>query len=241
MSHEKSNNPKSVWVDTKIFHKALEFKTVKVRECMIPRTEIKAVDLEDTNFEELNKMFVESGHSKILVFKESIDDVIGYVHSSELFKKPQDIDSIITPIPMVPETLLANELMIQFIAEFKSLALVIDEFGGTSGLVSIEDIIEEIFGEIQDEHDDEDLVEQQLDKYNFILSARHEIDYLNDKYNWNIPLGEYETIGGFILSITGDLPRKDDIIRFSDYSITILSMEDIRIDTLKFSILKDED
>ncbi len=241
MSHEKSNNPKSVWVDTKIFHKALEFKTVKVRECMIPRTEIKAVDLEDTNFEELNKLFVESGHSKILVFKESIDDVIGYVHSSELFKKPRDIESVITPIPMVPETLLANELMIQFIAEFKSLALVIDEFGGTSGLVSIEDIIEEIFGEIQDEHDDEDLVEQQLDKYNFILSARHEIDYLNDKYNWNLPLGEYETIGGFILSITGDLPRKDDIIRFSDYSITILSMEDIRIDTLKFSILKDDD
>jgi CBS domain containing-hemolysin-like protein len=118
---------------------------------------------------------------------------------------------------------------------------VIDEFGGTSGLVSIEDIIEEIFGEIQDEHDDEDLVEQQLDKYNFILSARHEIDYLNDKYNWNLPLGEYETIGGFILSITGDLPSKDDIIRLSDYSITILSMEDIRIDTLKFSILKDDD
>ena len=140
---------------------------------------------------------------------------------------------------MVPETLLANELMIQFMAEYKSLALVIDEFGGTSGLVSIEDIMEEIFGEIQDEHDDEDLVEQQLDKYNFILSARHEIDYLNDKYQWNLPTGEYETIGGFILSITGDLPQKDDIIKLSNYSITILSMEDIRIDTLKFSILKD--
>ena len=140
---------------------------------------------------------------------------------------------------MVPETLLAKELMIQFMAEYKSLALVIDEFGGTSGLVSIEDIMEEIFGEIQDEHDDEDLVEQQLDKYNFILSARHEIDYLNDKYHWNLPTGEYETIGGYILSITGDLPKKDDIIKLSNYSIIILSMEDIRIDTLKFSILKD--
>jgi len=238
MSHENSNS-KSIRVDAEIFHKALEFKTIKVRECMIPRTEITAVDLEDTNLEELNKLFVESGHSKILVFKESIDEVIGYVHSSELFKKPPDIKSIITPILMVPETLLANELMIQFMADYKSLALVIDEFGGTSGLVSIEDIMEEIFGEIQDEHDDEDLVEQQLDKYNFILSARHEIDYLNDKYQWNLPTGEYETIGGFILSITGDLPVKDDIIKLSDYSITILSMEEIRIDTIKFSILKD--
>lgn len=239
MSHEKSNDSKSIRVDAEIFQKALEFKTIKVRECMIPRTEITAFDLEDTNLEELNKLFVESGHSKILVFKESIDEVIGYVHSSELFKKPRDIESIITPILMVPETLLANELMIQFMAEYKSLALVIDEFGGTSGLVSIEDIMEEIFGEIQDEHDDEDLVEQQLDKYNFILSARHEIDYLNDKYHWNLPTGEYETIGGFILSIKGDLPKKDDIIKLSNYSITILSMEDIRIDTLKFSILKD--
>ena len=239
MSHEKSNDSKSIRVDAEIFQKALEFKTIKVRECMIPRTEITAFDLEDTNLEELNKLFVESGHSKILVFKESIDEVIGYVHSSELFKKPRDIESIITPILMVPETLLANELMIQFMTEYKSLALVIDEFGGTSGLVSIEDIMEEIFGEIQDEHDDEDLVEQQLDKYNFILSARHEIDYLNDKYHWNLPTGEYETIGGFILSITGDLPKKDDIIKLSNYSITILSMEDIRIDTLKFSILKD--
>ena len=239
MSHEKSNDSKSIRVDAEIFQKALEFKTIKVRECMIPRTEITAFDLEDTNLEELSKLFVESGHSKILVFKESIDEVIGYVHSSELFKKPRDIESIITPILMVPETLLANELMIQFMAEYKSLALVIDEFGGTSGLVSIEDIMEEIFGEIQDEHDDEDLVEQQLDKYNFILSARHEIDYLNDKYHWNLPTGEYETIGGFILSITGDLPKKDDIIKLSNYSITILSMENIRIDTLKFSILKD--
>lgn len=239
MSHEKSNDSKSIRVDAEIFQKALEFKTIKVRECMIPRTEITAFDLDDTNLEELNKLFVESGHSKILVFKESIDEVIGYVHSSELFKKPRDIESIITPILMVPETLLANELMIQFMAEYKSLALVIDEFGGTSGLVSIEDIMEEIFGEIQDEHDDENLVEQQLDKYNFVLSARHEIDYLNDKYHWNLPTGEYETIGGFILSITGDLPKKDDIIKLSNYSITILSMEDIRIDTLKFSILKD--
>jgi len=239
MYHEKSNDSKSIRVDAEIFQKALEFKTIKVRECMIPRTEITAFDLEDTNLEELNKLFVESGHSKILVFKESIDEVIGYVHSSELFKKPRDIESIITPILMVPETLLANELMIQFMTEYKSLALVIDEFGGTSGLVSIEDIMEEIFGEIQDEHDDEDLVEQQLDKYNFILSARHEIDYLNDKYHWNLPTGEYETIGGFILSITGDLPKKDDIIKLSNYSIIILSMEDIRIDTLKFSILKD--
>ena len=140
---------------------------------------------------------------------------------------------------MVPATLFANELMIQFMAEYKSLALVIDAFGGTSPLVSIEDILEAISDVTHHEHDDADVVDPQSDQHNFILSARHEIDYLNDKYQWNLPTGEYETIGGFILSITGDLPRKDDIIKLSNYSITILSMEDIRIDTLKFSILKD--
>jgi putative hemolysin len=228
-----------VEVNTRIFHNALEFKTIRVRECMVPRTEIVAVDIED-GIEKLKKAFIESGHSKIMVYKDSIDDIIGYCHSLELFKKPKDIQELLTPIIIVPETMLANELMIQFITERKSLALVVDEFGGTSGVVSIEDIIEQIFGEIQDEHDFEEWVEQQVDANTYIFSARHEIDYLNDKYNWNLPKGDYDTLGGLILSIKGDLPVINDVIEVPPFYITIMAMEDTRIDNVKITIKHEE-
>jgi len=227
-------------VDAKIFHNALEFKKVKVRECMVPRTEISAID-QDEEVEALRKEFIDSGHTKIVVYKESIDDIIGYCHSIEMFKKPQKVTDIITPISIVPETMLASDLMVQFIKEHKSLALVVDEYGGTSGIVSIEDIIEEIFGEIQDEHDDEDYTEEQLDKYTFILSARHEVDYLNDKYDWELPTGDYETLGGLILHMAGDLPEKGQEVSLPHYNFTIQSMHDIRIDTVKVVIDFDRD
>ncbi len=227
-------------IDPKIFNNALEFKEVKVRECMIPRTEILAVDIED-DVADLKKAFIESGHSKIVVYRESIDDVIGYCHSLEMFKKPASIKKILTPIIIVPETTPANELLIQFINEHKSLALVVDEFGGTSGIVSMEDVIEEIFGEIRDEHDEEYLMEEKLDEVTFHLSARLEIDYLNEKYQFGIPEGEYDTLGGFILHVNENIPGIGDVINFANLEFTILTMEDSRIDNVRLLLTELEE
>ena len=222
-------------LDKKIFHNALEFKTVRIRECMIPRTEIVALDLSE-GIERLKEVFIDSGHSKIVVYKDTIDDIIGYCHSSALFTRPQAISEILTPIIIVPEVMMANELMIQFIKERKSLAVVVDEFGGTSGLVSMEDIIEEIFGEIEDEHDEVDLIEEQLDEYSYLLSARHEVDYLNDKYHWGLPTGDYETLGGMILSYTEDLPQSGATVSVPPYLFVIQTTDDNRIDTVKMIV-----
>lgn len=234
-SLHNSGQDVKVDLDAKIFDNAVEFKTIRVRECMVPRTDIVAVDIEDT-IDELKQVFAESGHSKIIVYKESIDDVIGYCHQLEMFKKPKRISDILTPIIIVPESALANELLIQFIKDRKSLALVVDEFGGTSGIVSMEDIIEEIFGEIQDEYDQDDLIEQKLSDNEYLLSARHEIDYLNEKYGWDLPYGDFETLAGFIISLKEDFPQKGESITFESYTFTIVSKLDHRIETVKIKI-----
>lgn len=222
-------------LDKKIFKNALEFKSVRIRDCMIPRTEIVAVGL-DAGLQKLHEAFLESGHSKIIVFKDSIDDVVGYCHSSALFKKPVRIEEILTPIIVIPETTLARELMVRFINERKSLAAVVDEFGGTSGIVSMEDIIEEIFGEIEDEHDEDTEIEFQLDKNTWLLSARLEIDYLNDTYGWKLPTGDYDTLSGLILSFTEDLPKTGETIRIPPFTFIVQATEENRINTVKLIV-----
>ena len=221
-------------VDPLIFHNALDFKTVKVRVCMVPRTEIKAVEA-DAPIGQLGQAFVETGHSKIIVYKETIDNIIGYCHQLARFKQPKSIGEILAPVSLVPESMLASELFIRFVSEHRSVAVVVDEFGGTSGIVTVEDVIEEIFGEIEDEYDvDQALLEQVLpDRGIYILSGRHEIDYLNEKYELNLPEGDYETLGGLVLSEFGEIPLPGDEVTVPPYTISVLTMDDNRIAAVK--------
>ncbi|MCC9136694.1 hemolysin family protein [Pontibacter silvestris] len=227
-------------VDPEIFHNVLEFKNVKVRECMVPRTEIEAVEVEES-VETLRKAFVETGHSKILVYRESIDNIIGYCHQLAMFKQPKAIEDILAPVSLVPESMLASELFVKFVSEHRSVAVVIDEFGGTSGIVTVEDVIEEIFGEIEDEYDVNDTLLEQVipDKGIYYLSGRHEIDYLNEKYELNLPEGDYETLGGLVLSVFGEIPLPGDEVEVSPYNITVLTMDENRINAVKLVKIPD--
>jgi Hemolysins and related proteins containing CBS domains len=236
--HRVKPTDRNLELDKKIFKNALEFKSVRIRDCMIPRTEIVAVGL-DSGLQRLRDAFLESGHSKIIIFKDSIDDVVGYCHSSALFRKPGRIEDILTPIIIIPETTLAKELMVRFINEHKSLAAVVDEFGGTSGIVSMEDVIEEIFGEIEDEHDEATEIELQLDSNTWLLSARLEIDFLNDTYGWSLPTGDYDTLSGLILSYTEDLPKSGETIHIPPFTFVIQATEENRINTVKVIVEPD--
>ena len=202
---------------------------------MIPRTEITAVALE-SGLQKLHEAFLESGHSKIIIYKDSIDDVVGYCHSSALFRKPDRIEDILTPIIIISETTLAKDLMVRFINDHKSLAAVVDEFGGTSGIVSMEDVIEEIFGEIEDEHDENTETQQKLDEYTYLFSARLEIDYLNETYGWKLPTGEYDTLSGLILSFTEDLPKTGETIKIPPFTFVVQATAENRINTVKLII-----
>ncbi len=232
------HDDEEIELDKKIFHNALEFKTVKVRDCMIPRMEISAVDIDEA-IDKVREAFVESGHSKILVYRDTVDNIVGYCHSAALFKKPSRIEDILTPIIVTQETTMANKLMVQLIKARKSVAVVVDEFGGTSGIVSMEDLIEEIFGEIEDEHDKDDLVEQKIDDHTFLFSARLEVDYLNEHFGLALPLGEYETLAGMILAFTEDFPKQGETISIPPYTFLIQKADKKRIDTVKVMGEKD--
>ncbi len=233
---QKSNNDSEEY-ELKIFQNALDFSKIKIRECIIPRTEIAAIEHSDT-IENLKEKFIETGYSKILIYKNNIDNIIGYTHSSELFKKPKNIHDIIHEVLIVPETMAANKLLKSFIQEKRSVAVVVDEFGGTSGMITIEDIMEEIFGEIKDEHDTDDLEEKQITDSEFVFSGRLEIDYLNEKYNLKIPTnGEYETIAGYILYNHENIPNINEKINIDIFSIKILKATNTRIELVQLKII----
>lgn len=221
----------------KLFRNALDFSNVKLRECFVPRTEIEAMEI-GGEIDELTQRFIETGYSRIMIYKESIDNIIGYVHSSVLFRNPQSIKAALSRVIIVPETMAAHKLLNLFTREQKSVAVVVDEFGGTSGMVTIEDIMEEIFGEIEDEHDSIDLVEEQLSDTEFIFSGRIEIDYLNDKYKLDIPESDdFETLNGFIIFNHESIPNSNEIIRIEEFRIQIIEVSNTRIDKVKLTIL----
>lgn len=229
-------------VDTEIqiFQNALEFAAVKAREVMVPRTEIEAVEMHETP-KNLAKLFTETGYSKILVFNDTVDNVIGYVHSYELFKKPKTIKSILLPVEFVPETMLIQDILNVLIKKRKSIAVVLDEYGGTSGLITVEDIVEELFGEIEDEHDTTDLREEQVDSRHFLFSARLEVDYINENYRLDLPVSdEYETLGGLLVHSLGEIPEKEVEITIETYKFTVLEVSNTKIDLVSIEILEDE-
>lgn len=235
-TQDDKNQQNEMQHDLKIFKNALDFSDIKLRECIVPRNEIVALDL-NSPIETLKQTFVESGFSKIVIYKDSIDNIIGYVNALDLFKNPNSIKNIIAEIIIVPETMTANKLFDLFVKERKSIALVLDEYGGTSGMITIEDIMEEIFGEIEDEHDKIDLEEKQVNINEFILSGRLEIDYLNEKYDIDIPVSdEYETIAGFILNHHEKIPEENEEIIIEQFYIKIISVEKPRINRILFKV-----
>jgi CBS domain containing-hemolysin-like protein len=225
--------------EIQIFQNALDFSGVKVRECMVPRTEIVALDVSES-IETLRNKFVETHLSKILIFEGTIDHLIGYVHSYELFKNPESIRSILLPVIIAPETMTANVILAQLIKQRKSMAVVVDEFGGTSGMLTIEDIMEEIFGEIEDEHDKEESIEKEISPSEFIFSARLEIDYLNKEYKLNLPESEdYETLAGLILNQHESIPELNEEISMEGFLFTILAVNGRMVEQVRLKILEE--
>ncbi|MFL2565658.1 MAG: hemolysin family protein [Parvicellaceae bacterium] len=222
--------------DVKIFHNALSFSEVIARDCMVPRNEIVSLEINDT-VEDLKKLFLDSGHSRILIYKDNIDNIIGYVHSLELFKIPISIKSMLIPVSIVPESMSGIKLLEDFIDKKRSVSVVVDEYGGTSGILTMEDIIEEIFGEIDDEHDQEEFIHKELKENVFLFSGRLEIDFINEKYRLKLPVKEdYETLSGMIVSFAETIPKRREIFKIENYELLVLEVDDTKISKVQLTV-----
>ncbi len=218
--------------DMTLLRNALDFSKVKARDCMIPRTEIISVDIKD-DLESVKNLFIAKGLSKIIIYRDSIDNIIGYVHSSDMFKSPKSIKQILLPIHFVPSVITGKELLEKFTEQAGNIAVVSDEYGGTAGMVTLEDVIEEIFGEIEDEHDKDNLLEEKLSETQYRFSARIEIDHINEQYNLNIPESEdYETLGGLVLYELANIPEKNSKLKIKGFTFVVEEVTDRRIETI---------
>jgi CBS domain containing-hemolysin-like protein len=225
-----------------MFTNAMSFNETRVKEFMVPRTELTALSIE-SSVEELIDCFVEEGHSKVIIYRDSLDEVLGFVHHSALFKRPKKIEDVLQPILMVPETMAANVLLSEFSRKRKSMAVVVDEFGGTEGIVTIEDLVEEVFGEIEDEHDEpeeEELLAKQIEENVWLFSARHEVDDLNEEYNLGLPEGEYNTLGGLIIHHLESIPQVDEVVEVDNLRIVVTDASENKVNIVRVERM-DED
>ena len=224
-------------LNTEFFENALELPKIRIRQSLVPRKEIIGIDIKES-IEELRKQFIETKLSRIVVYEGNIDHIIGYVHQLDMFKRPDKIQSVLLPIPAVPESMSATDLINKFTRERKSIAWVVDEFGGTAGIITMEDVLEEIFGEIQDEYDVEEFVEKQIAENEYIFSGRLELDYINEKYGFDFPVDESETLSGFIINYHETIPKQKERIIIADYEFDIMNVSDTRIEMVKIKKLK---
>jgi CBS domain containing-hemolysin-like protein len=224
-------------MNTELFENALELPKVKIRQCLVPRKEVIGVDI-GCSVEDARQKFIETKLSKLVVYEKTIDSIVGYIHQLDLFKNPTDLQSILLPIPAVPESMSATDLIGKFTRERKSIAWVVDEFGGTAGIVTMEDVLEEIFGEIHDEYDSEEFVEKRLAENEYIFSGRLELDYICEKYGIDFPDDESETLSGFIISHHETIPQQKERIIIDDFEFDILTVSDTRIEMVKLKVLK---
>jgi len=224
-------------LNTEFFENALELPKIRIRQSLVPRKEIVGIDIKES-VDDLRKLLIETKLSRIVVFEGNIDHIIGYVHQLDMFKRPATIQSVLLPIPAVPESMSATDLINKFTRERKSIAWVVDEFGGTAGIITMEDVLEEIFGEIQDEYDVEEFVEKQIAEHEYIFSGRLELDYINEKYGFDFPVDETETLSGFIINYHETIPKQKERIIIADYEFDIMNVSDTRIEMVKVKKLK---